>query len=163
MTTNSAMGGNMALESAACLANCLSRAKVETSSGSFDKLSSVLEVYQKIRFPRASNAAKQAGKLTRLQFMHDLWGKFLVKVLLPRTPSATMRRNMVSAIEGGIKIDYLDVPRRARRSPSGTVAAPLYLGYQSFTTASVFQRFLALLLVPVAIGLWQYMGSQSAL
>ena len=131
MTTNSAMGGNMAIESAACLANCLVRAfdasRQDLSKGgakadkSFVRISENLAEYQKIRFVRAQNAMSLAGKLTRSQFLPNLWTKFTVRYLLPRTTPAGLLGNFLRALDGGVRLDFLAAPKRARRPPASSI------------------------------------------
>jgi hypothetical protein len=125
MTTNSAMGGNMAIESAACLANCLVRAMgvgpddvpQKGQEVDFVDLSERLDEYQQIRIARAKKARLTAGKLTRAQFLPNLWGKFAIRYLLPLTTAAGLLNTFLKALEGGVKVDFIPVPKRARRPP----------------------------------------------
>lgn len=159
MTTNSAMGGNMAIESAACLANLLERTgKIVPGEGmQFERLPEVLNNYQQIRFKRASAAGKNAGELTRIQFLPSLWSRFAVKYMLPWTTSASMLRILLSSLDGGIKIDYLNVPENALKPLRPT--SPLPAEPPSSATSIILTRPQMLVALPLGIVIWKLFQS----
>lgn len=147
----------MAIESAACLANCLVKAvrRADVSKETdFDDLPAALAEYQRLRFVRTSKAKASAGELTRAQFLPTLFVRFAINNVLPRTTPAQRLKTLLAPFHGAIKMDYLPIPTKARKPPADQRVVEAMLKsderFRAFTRLGVFILGMSFL-VPLTI------------
>jgi hypothetical protein len=119
-------GGNNAIESAAALANSIIEAGRCAASGisSLKAITPSLELYESSRRYRANETCAIASKLTRIEAMEGLMGKFICKYVLPRVGDK-VADEACETIVGATKLNYLPIPRR---SPSGMMPFDPHMG-----------------------------------
>lgn len=114
MTPNMGQGGNSAVESAASLANYLTRLVQSSSNGKIplEDIKNNLNEFQMARQPRAKEICTAANALTRLEACATLKDKLLALYALPYMTEYLIDR-LSEKLAGTEKVDYIPLPPRA--------------------------------------------------
>jgi hypothetical protein len=118
MTPNMGQGGNNAVESAASLANHLTRL-VQSSSNEkvpFKDIKNCLNDWQTARQPRAKEVCIKANALTRLEACATLKDRLRAIHALPHLASWLVGR-LSQSFSGAERLDYVPLPPRALNCP----------------------------------------------
>lgn len=114
VTPNAGAGGNAAIESAAALANSLSR--LSKTKPSLQEIRSALSEFHDKRRLRAKPFLKRANELTRLEALATTKDKLLVSWVLPYLGDLIADRSAKSTV-GAELLDFLPEPTRSLEAP----------------------------------------------
>lgn len=114
MTPNSGSGGMLAIESAAALANSLYLLAKSKSNSPPDtiEINAALKNFEKGMKPRATQAIKGAGEVTRIQALKGVKEKIIAHYIIPFAGDYVVDQSCESWVGGG-KIDFLPPPTRS--------------------------------------------------
>ncbi|KAJ5272877.1 monooxygenase [Penicillium angulare] len=115
MTPNGGQGGNSAIESAATLANSLSKLLQENTSPQTHDLADCLQSWQSGRRPRVTKIWNSANDLTRLEACATFKHKVIGNYLLPYLNNVLLDKSS-SSIVGAAKLDSVPLPPRSLRA-----------------------------------------------
>ncbi|KAJ5643353.1 uncharacterized protein N7484_005860 [Penicillium longicatenatum] len=118
MTPNMGQGGNNAVESAASLANHLTRLVQSSSNGKvpFKDIKNCLTDWQTARQPRAKEVCIKANALTRLEACATLKDRLMAIHALPHLASWLVER-LSQSFSGAERLDCVPLPPRALNCP----------------------------------------------
>ncbi|WYZ44688.1 hypothetical protein EsH8_VIII_000004 [Colletotrichum jinshuiense] len=111
-------GGNSAIETAAVLVNNLvTLLKTRPSGVTTDQIHNVFLQTQKTREPRVCNLVRASHNEQRYAAMESPLLEFLARYMIPKVSIDDKEAAWSTNIEGGHKLDLLDVPKRAHATP----------------------------------------------
>ncbi|KAL1644187.1 hypothetical protein SLS58_004467 [Diplodia intermedia] len=114
----SGQGGNSAIETAAVLVNNLTSMMANHPEGLSDAdLDKVFSETQKLRSPRAWELVKSSHEQQRFEAMETLMLEFVAKYYVPHMSIDTKLASWCKSIEGGHRLNMLDVPKKPRYVP----------------------------------------------
>lgn len=112
MTADIGIGANMAIESAATLANVLQRAVSQHSDSPYHpsqaELSDLFTKYQSKRFERAKAFSDISGQVTRMRSYQSLWKRiFISRISTLQFMQNYQAKRMVNGFAKGPKLEYV--------------------------------------------------------
>ncbi|KZL67421.1 fad binding domain-containing protein [Colletotrichum incanum] len=111
-------GGNSAIETAAVLVNNLvAMLKAHPSSITTDHIQDVFRETQKKREPRVWDLVRASHNEQRFAAMENSLLEFVGRYMAPKMSIDDKEGPWSTNIEGGHKLDFLDVPKRAHATP----------------------------------------------
>ncbi|KAL1630653.1 hypothetical protein SLS54_000524 [Diplodia seriata] len=114
----SGQGGNSAIETAAVLVNNLTSMMENHPEGLSDAdLDKVFSETQKLRSPRAWELVKGSHEQQRFEAMETRMLEFIAKYYVPHMSIDTKLANWCKSIEGGHRLNMLEVPKKPRYVP----------------------------------------------
>jgi hypothetical protein len=111
MTPNLGAGGNAAIESAAALANSLS--KLRSANPSLAQVEAALNEFYQKRHPRANSVIKAANDMTRLEALTTLHNRIMALHVIPNLGSDFLADLLCDAMVGAELIESLPPPPRS--------------------------------------------------
>ncbi|KAJ5087189.1 monooxygenase [Penicillium angulare] len=115
MTPNAGQGGNSAIESAATLANSLSKLLQGIPSPHTHHVAKFLQSWQNERRPRVTEISNSANDLTRLEACATLKHKVIGNYLLPYLKNVLLDKSSASIV-GAANLDSVPLPPRSLRA-----------------------------------------------
>jgi hypothetical protein len=112
-----AQGGNSAIETAAALANNITKMLQPKIHISDADIQGMFEQVQNLRKPRTKRMQQASNRRQRVEAMENAFLKFTALNIIPYIGKELVFRRFYTLISPAIKLDYLEVPRRPRLAP----------------------------------------------